>query len=278
MVLLFHDRTKELALSTLSASLTDTPIEHWREDPICAAFLGEYERFDPIVDGLSDALIQSVMRAVLKWANDPETFSTPEIIEEFSWGEVEYWLAQELPRPITNWLHELNHRTSRLLDAYFSQVLGRNSVGFPLLPMGELQLQLAREITYDLTLMTHDRIKSYCLPQIFRIPPKYHSQIHSRGHHLAHYAGWLADFLEAERLELRLRLNTYLLNRDFLALYRDCVLSAARQWTTGWRTDPHWGGLLPFTIRTAEEDEQLTQDVIEYMDQITADDTTKSDE
>jgi len=265
MVLLFQDRTKEQALSMLTSSLKDTPIPHWRGDPICAAVLNCYDTFDPIVNSFSDVLIQSVMGAALRWAGKPEEFPTGESVEERSMDDVAFWISQELLQPMTSWLYEVNFRTSRLLDAYFAQTLKRESVGFPLLYMGELQLYLAREITYDLTVMANERIKSYYLANTFRLP----TADHDRGRLLARCGPELADFLEQERLELRLRLNAYFLNEDFLSRYRDCVLEAAQRWAGGWEEDPHWGGLLPFDIRTREEDEALAEEVMELLDGLT---------
>lgn len=273
MVLLFQDRTKEQALSALCSALEDTPIPHWRENPICAALLESYDHFAPIVDGFSHTLIQSVMGTVLRWAAQPEEFSSEDAIEERSMDGVDYWLTQELLHPMKNWFYELNFRTSRLLDTYFAQTIKRDSVGFPLLWMGEFQLYMAREITYDLTVMANDRIKSYGLSRMFRPPYPARDGKRTRGHRLAHYGGRLADFFEQEELELHLRLNAYFLSEDFLSRYRDCILEAARRWVGGWEDDPHWGGLLPFTIRTPEEDEQLVAEVIERLDALESDST-----
>ena len=268
MVLLFQDRTKEQALSLLRSSLKDTPIPHWRGDPICAALLGCYDQFDPVVDGFSDMLIRSVTSAVLCWAGQPELFPDGMCVEDRSMDAVEHWITQELLHPMKNWLYEVNFRTSRTLDAYFAQVLGRESVGFPLLQMGELQLYMAREITYDLTVMANERIKSYGLSRVFRPPYPARDGKRSRGYRLAHCGPKLATFLEEERLELRLRLNGYFLNEDFLSRYRDCVLEAAQRWSEGWEEDPNWGGLLPFTIRTHQEDEQLAGKGMELLEEL----------
>lgn len=268
MVLLFQDRTKEQALSMLRSALKDTPIPHWRGDPICAALLGCYDQFDPVVDGFADALIRGVTGAVLCWAGQPELYPDGMCVEDQSMDAVEYWITQELLRPMKNWLYEVNFRTSRMLDSYFSQVLRRESVGFPLLQMGELQLYMAREITYDLTVMANERIKSYGLSRVFRPPCPARDGKRSRGYRLAHYGPKLAAFLEEERLELRLRLNAYFLNEDFLSRYRDCVLEAVQQWAEGWEEDHNWGGLLPFTIRTREEDEQLAAEVKELLEDL----------
>lgn len=268
MVLLFQDRTKEQALSVLRSSLKGTPIPHWRDDPICAALLGCYDQFDPVVDGFADALIRGVTGAVLCWAGQPELYPDGMCVEDQSMDAVEHWITQELLRPMKNWLYEVNFRTSRMLDSYFSQVLRRESVGFPLLQMGELQLYMAREITYDLTVMANERIKGYELSRVFRPPCPARDGKRSRGYRLACCGPRLATFMEEERLELRLRLNGYFLNEDFLSRYRDCVLEAAQQWAEGWKEDHNWGGLLPFTIRTREEDEQLAAEVKELLEDL----------
>ena len=268
MVLLFQDRTKEQALSVLRSSLRDTPVPHWRSDPICAALLGCYDQFDPVVDGFSDMLIQCVTSAVLCWAGQPELFPDGMRVEDRSMDAVDHWITQELLRPMKNWFYEVNFCTSRMLDAYFAQVLGRESVGFPLLQMGELQLYMAREITYDLTVMANERIKSYGLSRVFRPPYPARDSKRSRGYRLAHYGPKLAAFLEEERLELRLRLNAYFLNEDCLSRYRDCVVEAAQRWAESWEEDPNWGGVLPFTIRTREEDEQLAAEGMELLEKL----------
>ena len=221
------------------------------------------------MDGFSNALIQSVLTTVLRWAAQPEEFSSQEAIEERSMDGVAHWITEELLQSMKNWFYELNHRTSRLLDAYFAQTLKRESVGFPLLYMGEFQLYMAREITYDLTVMANDRINSYHLSRMFRPPHPDRDGKRARGFRLAHYGGKLAEFFEQEGLELRLRLNAYFLSEEFLSRYRDCVLEAARRWAGGWEEDPHWGGLLPFDIRTPEEDQQLSEDVIDLLDGLT---------
>ena len=199
MVLLFQNRSKEQALFVLRNSLMDTPIPHWRDDPVCAALLGCYEQFDPVVDGFDDALIRGVTSAVLCWAGQLERFPDGTCVEDRSMDTVDDWITQELLRPMKNWLYEVNYRTSRMLDAYFAQVLRRESVGFPLLQMGELQLYMAREITYDLTVMANERIKSYGLSRVFRPPHPTRDGKGSRGYRLAHWGPKLAAFLEEER-------------------------------------------------------------------------------
>lgn len=234
-----HDpaQTQQLLQGLLAdmAQALSTPPADWRDEPLCRQLLTPYEKFCACLAQLvCDAYSQSVRCAIQLWADEPGQLPNNGDLEDWALELLQEQLRKDLPEKLELWFTSLNDQLSDILQAHFSQAMiarYHRPVVFPGLYMGQWQVDYTQEIAYDMVIMIHKRLVSCGFSRILPVRrfPRW-LQRPVRRHTLRQQEGDLEMTLYEDELEFRYDYEVYLLSKEFLEGYRDCILENLREW------------------------------------------------